>query len=258
MRARLVSAGVVTALIAWSIWQRWNLLAASPFPLGVDGYFYPVELRALLATGHLAYPASPLTFYLLAPFAALSDPITGAKLGAAVYGALIAAPIYAVGARLGGGRGAGLVAAALATTSLGSLYLTVEFVKNGIGLTVALGALWLVLRATERPTTARVVAAALAVVAAYASHKMAAALVVIVGVPAALAAGATHGALRGRRLLYAIAGVIVAAIVALALGAASPERFPSTGDLALGGALTSPTAHWTAPALALPDGELAL
>ncbi|HEX8106879.1 MAG TPA: hypothetical protein VF516_04080, partial [Kofleriaceae bacterium] len=57
-------AAVAAALLAWSFWQRWQLLTASPFPLGVDGYFYPVQLRALLARGELAYPASPLAFYL--------------------------------------------------------------------------------------------------------------------------------------------------------------------------------------------------
>ncbi len=83
----------------------------------------------------------------MAPLAALTDPITGAKLGAALYGALIAVPAYGVGARLGRGRGAGLVAAAVAAQSAGSAYLTIEFVKNGIGLLAALAALWLLLRA---------------------------------------------------------------------------------------------------------------
>src|SRR4051812_2662158 len=151
-------AAALLALVAWSFWQRWRLLTASPFPLGVDGYYYPVQLRSLLARGEFAYPASPLTFYLLAPLAAATDPITGAKLGAALWGAAIAIPAYGVGARLGGGRGAGLLAAAIATTSVGSAYLTVEFVKNGIGLTVALGALWLVLAAADRPTPPRLAA----------------------------------------------------------------------------------------------------
>src|SRR5688572_12824432 len=112
--------GAIAALVAWSFYQRWQLLASSPFPLGVDGYFYPVELRSLLDHGTLAYPTSPLAFYLLAPFAAATDPITGAKLGAAFYGAAVAIPAYGVGARLGAGRGAGLVAAAIATTGVGS------------------------------------------------------------------------------------------------------------------------------------------
>src|SRR5690348_9231314 len=107
----------VLGLVAFSAWRRWQILDASPFPVGIDGYFYPIQLRSLLETGHLQYPASPLVFWWMAPFAAATDPIIGAKLGAAIGGALIAIPAYGVGARLGGGRGPGLVAAAIATTS---------------------------------------------------------------------------------------------------------------------------------------------
>jgi len=246
------------ALFAWSFQQRWQLLTASPFPLGVDGYFYPIELRSLLDRGELAYPASPLAFYLLVPFAAIWGPLTGAKLGAALYGAAIAGPAYGVGARLGGGRGAGLVAAVLATTSVGSAYLTIEFVKNGIGLTVALTALWLVLRATERPTAARIATAVGGVLAAYATHKMAAAIVVMIAIPAAFAAATAHGALRGRRLLYVLGGLVGIGATALVLGAASPHRFLSAADARLIGGLVSTTPRWTAPALVSPTGKLAL
>jgi hypothetical protein len=255
---RVAVTAALAGLFAWSFWQRWQLLAASPFPLGVDGYFYPIELRALLDRGALQYPASPLAFYLLAPFAALTDPITGTKLGAALLGAAIAAPAYAVGARLGGGRGAGLVAAVLATTSVGSTYLSVEFIKNGVGLTVALAALWLVLRATERPSRARIAAAIAGLACAYATHKMAAAVALLVAVPAALAAAGSRGVLRGRRLLTACAALVLVGVVAIALGAAFPERFLSARDASLARGLVSATPRWHAPALVFPTGELAL
>jgi hypothetical protein len=246
------------ALVAWSFWQRWQLLTASPFPLGVDGYFYPIELRALLTRGELAYPASPLAFYLLAPFAAATDPITGAKLGAALWGAAIAVPACGVGARLGGGRGAGLLAAALATTSVGSAYLTVEFVKNGIGLTVGLGALWAVLAACDRPTRLRLAAAAAGLLAAWGTHKMAAAMVMVIAIPAALAAATAHGRLRGRRLIYALAAVVAAGLAALTVGMLAPRRFLSIDDAALLRGLFSTTPRWTAPALGFPGGELSV
>jgi len=247
----------VVGLAAWSFWQRQQLLAASPFPLGVDGYFYPVELRGLLAHGALPYPASPLAFYLLAPLAAVTDPITGAKLGAALFGAAVAVPAYGVGARLGGGRGAGLVAAALATTSVGSAYLTIEFVKNSLGLTIALVALWLVLRALERAAPGRVLAALAGVAAAYTTHKMAAGLVVAVALPATLAA-AFSGGRSGRRLGAVLAGLTVVAAAALVAGAAFPQRVLSAGDVRLVTGLFSATPRWRAPALAFPSGELAL
>jgi hypothetical protein len=255
---RIAVAGALIALVAWSFWQRWRLLTASPFPLGVDGYFYPVELRALLSRGELAYPASPLAFYLLAPLAKATDPITGAKLGAALWGAWIAVPAYGVGARLGGSRGAGLLAAVLATTSVGSAFLTVEFVKNGIGLTVALGALWAVLAAADRPTWPRLAAAIGGVVAAWAAHKMAAAMVIAAAIPAAITAGRAHGRLRGRRLIYMLAALVAAALAALAIGAAAPHRFLSLGDAALVRGLFSTTPRWSAPALVQPSGELSV
>ena len=261
MRPRLPSTLVAAALlglIAWSFQQRWQLLATSPFPLGVDGYFYPIELRSLLEHGTLPYPASPLAFYLLAPFAAATDPITGAKLGAALLGAAIAGPAYGVGARLGGSRGAGLVTAVLATTSIGSAYLTIEFVKNSLGLTVALAALWLWLRATGRPTRPRIAAALAALAAAYATHKMAAAIVLVVAIPTALAAGRAHGVLRGRRVAWAIGGLGLLAAAALAIGAWFPHRFLSAADAQLVHGLVSATPHWSAPALVLPDRTLAL
>jgi hypothetical protein len=251
-------AGALVALVGWSCWQRWLLVSVSPFPLGVDGYFYPIELRALLAHGQLAYPASPLAFYLLAPFAALSDPITGAKLGACVLGALIAVPAYGVGARLGGGRGAGLVAAVIATTSVGSAYLTIEFVKNGVGLTVAMAALWLVLRAADRPGRGRIAAAIAGLAGAYATHKMAAAIVLVVALPAGLAAAADHGLLRGRRLIYAAGAAVLAVVAVLVAGALWPRRLLSIEDAGLVRGLVSATPRWLAPALARPGGDLAL
>ena len=235
----------VAGLVGWSAWQRWRLLATTPYPMGIDGYFYPLQLRALLETGHLQYPASPLVFWWMLPFAAATDPITGAKLGAAIGGALVAVPAYLVGAQLGRGRGPGLVAAAIATTSLGSTYLTIEFVKNGVGLTVALTALWLVLRAAvaERVTWRQVVPAAMAVVAALLAHKMAAGLVVVIGGPALAARLAWRRAVVG--------GAVVAATFVV-LGLVAARRFVSPDDLAMLGQVLAPTARWDAPALALP------
>ncbi len=254
---RVAVAVALAALVAWSFDLRWQILTASPFPLGIDGYFYPIQVRSLLEHGTLAYPASPLTFWWMAPFAAATDPITGAKLGAALGGALIALPAYAVGARLGKGRGPGLVAAAITSAAGSSVYLSLEFVKQGIGLTVMLAALWLALRAIEAPTRRRLGAAAAGVLAAYLAHKLAAALVVAIAVPAAIEDARRRGALHGRRLFYALAGVIVAVVVLAVLGAVWPQRFPSLGDLALLGGLFDAHARWSAPALVTPHTTLA-
>ena len=141
----------VLGLGAWSAWQRWALMASSPYPIGIDGYYYPIQLRSLLERGELAYPASPLAFWLMLPLAALTDPVTGAKLGAALGGAAVVVPAFLVGRRLGGVPG-GLAAAVAAATTGGSFYLSFEFVKNGIGLTLGLTAVWLALLPSNGPT----------------------------------------------------------------------------------------------------------
>lgn len=246
----LPTAGVAVALaglVALSFAERWTMLSASPFPVGVDGYYYPVQLRALLESGGLAYPSTPLAFWLMAPLAAVTDPITGAKLGAALFGALIALPAYGVGARLGRCRGAGLLAAVLATTSAGSAFLTIEFVKNGIGLTILMTALWLLLRALETPSRWRLAAALAGALATVLAHKMAASLLLVVATPAVLAAAAGHGKLRGRRLLYAI--LLVGGGAALILGLALGNVIPMPNDLDLRNALAGDAAYWNAPAL---------
>jgi hypothetical protein len=252
---RIAIAAALAALVAWSAWTRWRFLAASPFPVGVDGYFYPIQLRSLLEHGSLAYPASPLAFWLMWPFAAATDPIDGAKLGAAIYTALGALPAFAVGARLGRSAGAGLVAAAVATTSAGSMFLTIEFVKNGIGITVGLTALWLVLRALERRTRLRYALGTLGIIAALLAHKSAAALVILIAIPAALAEAAGVGALRGRRLLYAIGALAVFGLAALVLGIVAPARFLSPEDL---GHQLWGEARWDLPALATRNITLAM
>jgi hypothetical protein len=238
----------LVALVALSTWQRWHQLAVSPFPLGVDGYYYPLQLRALLEDGVLAYPASPLTFWFMLPFAAATDPITGAKLGAALGCALVALPAYGVGTRLGGHRGAGLLAAAIATTSATSAYLTTEFVKQGIGLTVGLTSLWLVLRAFEMPSRRRVVVALAGVALTALAHKLAAVLVLSIAIPGAVEAARARGVLRGRRLIYVVVAASALAVTAIIAGLAAPERFVAPDDLALLGELFTSQARWDAPA----------
>ncbi len=269
MRARLESllrspraagaAALVLALglVAWAAVTRARFLLASPYPLGIDGYFYPIQLRALLAHGHLYYPSSPLVLWLMAPFAAATDPIVGAKLGAALGTAAVALPVYVVGRRVSGDRAVGLFAAVLAATSASSFYLSVEFVKSGVGMTVAAAYLALLGRAVERPTRARIAAAALALVAALAAHKLAGA-VALLSTPAPLLVAwrARGGRLsladRRVRLAALVAAVAVAALVAA--GLAAPARFPGARDLSLLAALFTGSPDFTIPALDLGRG----
>jgi len=239
----------VATMVVWATWARASQLCADPYPVGVDGYYYVVQVRSLLATGQLNYPAAPLAFFWLAPWAALFGPVAGVKLGAAAGTALAAAPAYALGRRLSGARGAGLVSAALVATSASSQFLAAEFLKQGLGLTLALVALATLAAAIEHPTRTRLTLAGLAFVATFLTHKSSFAVVVLVGAPAAWLALSARAPRWARRALWAGAGLVV--LVAL-LGTLMPGRFPGPQDLRVVGEAFTTRAEWLLPALALP------
>jgi len=166
----------LTALVGWAFWQRCVLLFADPYPVGIDGYFYAVQLRSLVESGQLYYSGSPVVYWLMAPFALVSDPIVGTKLAAAAGGALLALPVYFLGRRLSNDRAIGLLAATLAVASSQSLYLSAEFIKNGIGLTMMATFLCALYWMLDRPSRLRIGVAAGLFTLTLLSHKMAGAL----------------------------------------------------------------------------------
>ncbi len=135
--APLFAVLAVAAIVAVAFVARWRFLESSPYPLGIDGFYYAVQLRSLLRDHHLYYPASPMAFWLMLPGAWAFGPIAGAKLGAALATALAAVPVYAIVRRATGERAAGVAGAALVATAAGSFYL-ITVAKQGVGLTLAL------------------------------------------------------------------------------------------------------------------------
>ena len=243
----------IAAMVAVSAWQRWLILDATPYPVGVDGYFYAIQVRSLLEHGTLAYPASPLTFWWMAPFAAIAggDPIIGAKLGAALGGALIAVPMYFVGKFLGRDRddvGAGLIAAALAVSSADSAYLSFEFVKQAIGTLSTISTCAVLTRryhsgAEGRSPLSR--GLALGALATLLAHKLAFVVLVILVTPSLVRTA------RRRALVLAAVALVGVAILGLAL----PRRLPSPADLDLVSHLFA-APRWSLPTLDAPGAAL--
>lgn len=237
----------VAALALYAYLSRVGFLLGSPFPFGVDGYYYPVQLRSLLDAGQLNYPSAPLVFWLLAPLAALTDPVVGTKLGAAAGTALMVVPAYLLARRLSGERLPALLGAALVATSAESFYLATEFVKEGVGLTIAVGFVAALAAALDRPSRGRVALAALLLVAALLAHKTAFGLALVAGGPA-LAVTLWR---RGHRRALAAAGGVLA--LALAAAALAPRRFLGAHDLALLSGAFRAHADWRLPALDVRD-----
>ena len=208
-RWSFLAPAAVSALFLWAFLARARLLLETPTPVGIDGYYYAIQVRALLEEGRLHYPGPTLAFGWLLPFAALTDPIRGVKLGAAAGTAAIVFPLFLLVRRLSGSRSAGVLAAALAVTSAQSFYLSSEFVKQGVGLTLVACFLAALAAAIEQPTRPRVAAVLVWLGLVVLTHKLAAAVALLVGTTA-LGVHAWRGWAQlprpARGLLAAVAG----------------------------------------------------
>lgn len=172
-RANRVAWLAVVLCSGISTWLRFRYLSASDAPVGVDGFYYPIQVRSLLSHGQLYYSSSPLALWLMAGVAHFSEPVFACKLMASAGTAAIGIPLMGLGRRLGAGPLAAATAAIAATTAPSCLYFSAEFAKNGIGLTVLAGFLWALAAADKANTPWRWAVAALLLVLTALTHKLA-------------------------------------------------------------------------------------
>jgi Dolichyl-phosphate-mannose-protein mannosyltransferase len=211
-KANTLAAVLVGALFVASVWLRLRALQSSPYPTGIDGYWYLIQVRSLLEHGRLYYPSAPLVPWLMAAVAELSGPLLALKIVAACASAALVIPSYLVAKRICGATGPALLGTALAATSAQSFYLCTEFVKQSAGLSLALGFAAALGWALERRRPLPVLATSLLLVACALTHKTALALALIVALPPVLA----HvWSTRGRTVALACLGCL--AVVGLAV-----------------------------------------
>jgi hypothetical protein len=77
MRARYayIAAAILTVIL------RFVLNFSSTLIPGINGGYYPVQVRSIMNTGHLGFPDMPLYFYLNVLFVKISSLFTGADVG---------------------------------------------------------------------------------------------------------------------------------------------------------------------------------
>lgn len=246
--ALLLAGALLALVVGWLGWARWTFLASSPFPFGIDGYFYPVQLRSLLESGTLYYSSAPLALWLMAPLAAVGGEVWAVKVVAVGASALVAVPAYGIARELESDRGPAIAAAAIAAAAPASFYMATEFVKNGVGVFVAMSALWAVLWAARRSNW-RAFAIAIALgIAAWLTHKSAAGLVAVGVTPLAFA-----WCWRAPKRRSAVLALGVGALLTVA--ALMPERFVGATDIELLAGLFSGQFDARLPTLTHADGK---
>jgi hypothetical protein len=169
----------VAALVTAAFLARLQALRASPFPTGVDGFFYLLQVRSLLEHGQLYSPSAPLVPWLMAGLSLVTGPVLAMKMVAALGSAALITPAYLLAKRLSHAVGPALLGAAMVATSAQSIFLSTEFVKQAVGLSLAMGFVaglaWLL----DRPGWRRGLVAAGLLVASALAHKMAVGLAVL-------------------------------------------------------------------------------
>lgn len=191
-------------MMAVAAFVRLRFLLQTPYPSGVDGYWY---LLAARGAGQGAVPVVP---WAIRGLQTIAGPVLALKLVAACGTALAVLPAWGVAARLTRSPLAATVAAALMATSAQSFFLGTEFVKQGVGLTLALACLWAAL--SGMPRRARSISVAALLVATALTHHLALAVAVLLLLPIVLPALVR----RGWKQALPIAGVLVSAAAAAA------------------------------------------
>jgi len=206
---RVLPLAAIGALFAIAAWVRLGALQESPYPTGIDGYWYLIQVRSLIERGHLDSSSAPLVPWLMAAASLLLEPVLAVKTIAALGSAAMVVPSYSLARRLSGERGPALLGAALVATSAQSFFLCTEFVKQAVGLTLAVAFAAALAARLERPSKARIALAALMLLACALAHKTALGLALLVAAPPA----AAHIWRRRGRVVLGLAVAALAAIV---------------------------------------------
>jgi Dolichyl-phosphate-mannose-protein mannosyltransferase len=128
------------------------LLLRYPVAVGIDGYYYVLQVNSLLSAGRTYFPThTPIAFYLLSFIARLSGNVTlGIKIGTVIFHSFLALGIFAILKKTLRSVWWAVLGAALVEISRLHLYLTSEFVANLCGITLLTWACFFSVRFLQR------------------------------------------------------------------------------------------------------------
>jgi hypothetical protein len=159
-----------------------------PVAVGVDGYYYILQITHLESSGRLYFPSkTPFLLYILTGFNYLiHDPVLAVKLSSITLHTLLCLGIFAIITTLTKSQWLGILGAALTSISGVHFYLVGEYINNLGALTALVWSSWFALRAVETRRKIWMLASSIIVLLSIFSHRSALALVLLIVVSAAL------------------------------------------------------------------------
>ncbi|HYE13438.1 MAG TPA: hypothetical protein VD968_03240, partial [Pyrinomonadaceae bacterium] len=147
-RPWLCAVAVPCAVLAAGVARDAAALLRYPAAVGLDGYYYVLQINALQQTGALHFPTgAPLVLYLMAGVGYLTgEPVLAVKTTGLLLHFALGLGVLALLRSLTRSPWPGALGAAMVSASSLRLYMTAEFVSNLGGLTFLVWAAWCALR----------------------------------------------------------------------------------------------------------------
>ncbi|TQV72223.1 hypothetical protein FLL45_18565 [Aliikangiella marina] len=133
-------------IVSYSVCLFYYLVNITPHPMGMDGYYYLLQHRAIIETGELYVNDAPITFLIVALLSFLFSPVIAVKLVSILA---LAACLYFCSRiifELTHNAWWSLLAVLLISTSPNIEFYLTEFIKNGLGLAIVA---WVILKTLQ-------------------------------------------------------------------------------------------------------------
>lgn len=168
----LNSVGIII-LLTFVYFYDWSYITRQPIAVGVDGYYYVLQLNSLLITGKLYYSSfTPVLFYLMSFFNyIINDTTLTIKFTAVALHLLFSLGIYLIISDLTKNKWLGILGCALLTVSNLHLFMIANFIKSLCGLTFLVWAGLNLIKFLETKNKFRLGASVFLSVLAVFSHK---------------------------------------------------------------------------------------
>ncbi len=208
-------------VLAVGAWRDSELLLRYPVAVGIDGYYYALQIEGWLGGGNFySRTTAGLALYTLAWLSHFTgDTILAIKIGSLVFHGLLCLGVFALVTRVTRSAWLGVLGCALAALPTLHLYMVAEYIKNTGGLALLSLSVWAALRAVQtRRQTWMAATLVLFVLAAF-SHRSVLAVASLLAVLALLSAclcGRCGGARSRRAALLAVSLMWCAPAVAAA------------------------------------------
>ena len=174
----MLCAVLLAAVLAACLWVDLDHLFESPYPYGIDGYYYLAQVNSIEQHGRPFRDAPPLTFWAIRGLAFFFPTADAIKLASVAFLFLSALLAFCVVYSLTRSPLAAVFAFALMGKGFMRVELLVDFLKQSLGHAWVLGALFLLASWLRAPRKRHWVGILLCVAGAALTHKLALALTI--------------------------------------------------------------------------------